>query len=516
MRPSSVFDPKFYLAEYPDLNGMPLLNHYLNYGHKEGRRKVGHRLPDHIRKEIDCLVHIEPLLGGVKQDLDTVIRYPFITGATYLPRIIQRRYKQDIKIVICVPFVSIGGADLISIYLLKAYQKAFGERHVLLIVTDSPTVDMQSWLPDGTRHFCLDNESGFIKHEEKVAALHNIVGLLDPLKVVNVNSRACWDLYREFGMQLASVLDLNAYLFCFDYDAQGDPVGYIPEYIPELVKYLKCVFCDNRTVIEDMRRIYGFSDMDMAIFHTVYVPAPEDAQPRKVRTSRRADKILWIGRLARQKQPDALVKIAGAMPYISFEVYGPPGDSPVSDSIVRGDYPNIRYRGVYSNLAELDTSRYALYLNTSKWEGLPTILIQMMSIGMPVVTSLAGGISELVDDQTGWIATDPEQTETYCALINKAIILVEDTNEKVGRGLQRIAGQHTWARFFDRLNEVGAFRHDSSNAGRKIVPFDRRNRSQGEANQAAHVECTALVSTVDTDCTNDDLVCAEQGHVSQR
>ena len=150
-------------------------------------------------------------------------------------------------------------------------------------------------------------------------------------------------------------------------------------------------------------------DRDMAKFHTVYIPAPEVVTPVDIsQIADRGKPILWSGRLANQKRPELLIAIAESMPDTQFVVYGPPGDSETSHRISNNEIENIEYRGVYTHITDVDLSEFSLYLNTSAWEGLPTMIIQVMSAGLPVVTSSVGGISELVDETSGWVVTDDE------------------------------------------------------------------------------------------------------------
>ena len=279
-------------------------------------------------------------------------------------------------------------------------------------------------------------------------------------------------------MQLSSVADLHAYLFCFDFNEKGHRVGYISEYFPSVLKYLKSVFCDNNQIILDMQKLYGYSEREMATFNTVYVPAGKLTLREEYKKDSRRNSILWIGRLAKQKRPDTLIKIANSMPGQKFVVYGPAGNSPVSDDIINGKYNNIEYRGVYNTLDEIDYSEFILYLNTSEWDGLPTIIIQMMSIGLPIVTSTVGGIMELVSNETGWLVNKFDDANEYAREMRKVMINHGSTTNKIQQSFTSVDKSHTWNTFYNRLESIGAFIEHSSIQRKNIIHMDRRQANQ--------------------------------------
>ena len=356
-----------------------------------------------------------------------------------------------------MPFISRGGADLISTFLFRAYQGALGKENVVMLVTDKPSVEVPGWLDDGSQVICLDDECSFSDDEEKLVALHTCIGRIAPEKIVNVNSHLTWRLFERHGVQLSTVSDLYAFLFCFDYDKQRKRVGYITDYLPSTVGCLKAAFFDNAHIVDEIRNIYGFSSQQMQKLHTVYVPAADGLKRTDYSSFKGRDKILWVGRLSLQKRPDILVEIANALPGQIFDVYGSPGNSSCSEMIVNGKIPNINYRGVYSSLHELDLSEYACYLNTSEWDGLPTIIIQMMALGLPIVSSDVCGITELLNDNNGWLVSDFEDASLYLTELRKVLIQKNVALEKTNAAYTDVMELHQWKNFYKRLESLNAF-----------------------------------------------------------
>lgn len=458
MATSELFDPQHYLAMHQDLKSMTnLLGHYVQFGHYEGRSCVERRVPDHIRNELEVYQDIEPALLSISNSIDWVVRYPIIKESTYLPEISELLFKDQIEVVICVPFITVGGADLLATYLARAYEQQFDPDSVLIIVTNSDEIEVQNWVDSSTNVLLLEKECNFADKEDKISTLHRIVSTLAPQKIINVNSNECWEMFRNFGAQLSSVLNLYAYAFCFDYDIKGRRAGYIPEYIPDVLRSLTKVFCDNSSIIQEIREIYGFSDDVMQKFHTLYSPLPSDLPLRATGNTERNKKILWAGRLAHQKRPDLLVKIASALANETFVVFGPAGNSKVSDDIIAGRYKNIEYQGVFSDISEIDLDEYFLYLNTSQWDGIPTMLLLMCAVGMPIVTSDVGGIGEVVDDSTGWVVKNAAEAQDYITTLRMAIVNFYETEQRALHGAARTRKIHSWDNYIQDLMLSGAF-----------------------------------------------------------
>ncbi|MBX2881884.1 MAG: glycosyltransferase family 4 protein [Granulosicoccus sp.] len=459
VNPSRLFNTEFYAQCNPDLAGETcLLAHFVTYGHREGRQHRKLVLSDSVRREISYLGTVEPDLFKVGANVDRIERYPNLLAETYIPELIKRRFPNQPKVIVCVPFLSVGGADLISTFVLSALEERFGTENVLMLVTDRSEHSVSSWTNPSSNILFLDESQQVHGLSNRIDLLHSVIGSLSPDIVLNINSHAAWGVYVNYGKQLSRYMALNAMLFCFDYREDGLMGGYIREYLPRSIPYLNRVMCDNSTIIKDIKDMFGFADEKMQKFSTVYVPVPKSVKPLAATNFARIDApILWIGRLARQKRPELLLEIAARMRGQKFVVYGPAGDSSVADRIMSNEIENIDYRGIYEQFDSLDLSKYSLLLNTSSWEGLPTLLIQVLATGLPVVTSSVGGISELIDDTTGWPVLNDYDPEAYLTQIRRVFLHRNEAVERSIRGLDRVGERHNWQAFTQQLDKAGIF-----------------------------------------------------------
>jgi len=148
---------------------------------------------------------------------------------------------------------------------------------------------------------------------------------------------------------------------------------------------------------------------------------------RSLATARRRPLVLWGGRLDFQKRFDIVAEVARLMPQIDFACWGLPvlDDPPDLTSLPA----NLRLNGPFQTPTELPLDGCDGWLFTSAWEGMPNMLIELATLGMPIVASAVGAVPYLIDATTGW-PVDPEAgVGAYVAAVA----------EMVGRPALRIA-----------------------------------------------------------------------------
>lgn len=166
-------------------------------------------------------------------------------------------------------------------------------------------------------------------------------------------------------------------------------------------------------------------------------------------------KFLWAARVDRQKNLSLFLDIANSNSEIIFEMYGEPnlGDA-LNEFNDLKTASNVLYKGKFSDLRELicHDHDYVGFLMTSKVEGLPNTLLEIGTIGIPIIAPNVGGISEIINRDTGYLV------ENNLLSYNKAIKELLNNNEltfKRSTQLRQLIGtRHTSEEFNLQLNRI--------------------------------------------------------------
>ena len=144
-------------------------------------------------------------------------------------------------------------------------------------------------------------------------------------------------------------------------------------------------------------------------------------------------RILWVGRLCKEKRPDRLLELAQKCPDLDFDLVGPSSDSSYAQSVVTGaqQLPNVVVHGraTHKQLAEF-YQRASCLCCTSENEGFPNVLLEAWSYGLPIVSTLdpdnvitrtgigyVGGNVEEVSLAVRRLLASPER---WCAMSRRA------------------------------------------------------------------------------------------------
>jgi glycosyltransferase involved in cell wall biosynthesis len=177
------------------------------------------------------------------------------------------------------------------------------------------------------------------------------------------------------------------------------------------------------------------------------VPALSEQPPSWVVEGRRV--VLWVGRLVPSKRPGDVIDIAAIVrqrcPPTHFVVIG---DGPLrgtlehkvrsldlADTVVFAGVHTGDIRAVY---------RYAtMLLSTSEYEGFGLVIAEAMSAGLPVISTDAGGVTDLVlDGETGLLCAVGD-VAAAAAAIERIVIDDNLARELGGKARERIKSSFT-------------------------------------------------------------------------
>ena len=421
-----------------------------------------HPLPGWLVEELRSLSEIEPGLFPDREFLDHVPHH-----RTAVPlRDEVPVYAATMKIlgsghyshVFLVQSLKPGGSELEALYFIRALVNEF-HKTVLVIITDDGDSPWLRKLPDTVTALEFGKAAKNLEFDEQRLVLLRLLLQLRPAVIHNLCSYLGWSLYAVHGRCFSGASRLFASLFCDDYSVESKRVGFADPFFYDAYSHMTCVFADSRKYPRTLCDTYGYSEKR---FRTIYIPAPE-MQPRRSMSLGSTRKILWAGRLTRQKRPDILCAIARALPQLEFHVYG----SSVWD--VDKHYPgelrkvpNIILHGVYDGFSSLPLQDFALFLYTSQWDGLPNVLLEAAACGLPIVASSVGGVPEVIHQETGYPVEPYDDIPRYVAAILQVLSRPEEAAGKADRAMRLVSERHSWEHFVRSVAALDSYLGDAN------------------------------------------------------
>ena len=215
------------------------------------------------------------------------------------------------------------------------------------------------------------------------------------------------------------------------------------------------VFC--RDVWNVLQLAYG-----MAPDRAVYIPNGVEQRffvPREYGDRPEGVRFLWAGTWLDQRGifylRDAMQRLASRVPRMTLTIAGP-GTSPeqierffgnelAGTILVRPVVPSDQMPELYLE--------HDVFIFPSLMEGLPTVIMEAMASGMPVITSETCGMPDVVENEFNGLLVPPADA---VALENAILRLYSsaDLRRKLGQQAQESMRRHTWERAGLRLEAL--------------------------------------------------------------
>jgi len=130
---------------------------------------------------------------------------------------------------------------------------------------------------------------------------------------------------------------------------------------------------------------------------------------------------VFVGRLSAEKGLKTLMNAWRRIDYPLAVL----GDGPIRGEIESLAPKNVSFFGTVSHQEVLEQMKKAKFLVfPSEWyEGFPCVLVESLSMGLPVIASSLGAMAEIIDDGRTGLLFEPGNSEDLC---KKVQILIED------------------------------------------------------------------------------------------
>lgn len=412
-------------------------------------------IPSWVLDEMKILGHeLDPALYPSDQLLAKMQYYSFpvipAPGDVYQTYLDGLRFSSYTHLF-AIPWLKRGGADLVALKHV-ALMAAQPNTRVLVFMTEAGDSPWRDRLPDNVDVVDIQGEINKISYDEMLQVLARLIIQLEIGVLHIINSRYFWSVLEKYGLAITQKTKVFASVFCDDYDLNGLPVGYGREYLPVCYKYISKVFTDNQVYADLLHNTYGYKK---DLFELLHTPAEVDKSLFKPRSNQMKPTILWAGRLDRQKRPDILLSIAKVMANCHFLVYGEAVLNNKDHTVTAlKKLDNVSMMGAFNGVESLPFSDCDVFLYTSQWDGIPTMIIAAALAAIPVVASNVGGMSEVFAHNKDFLVDDIEDIDAYVERIKFILANYTEVQGCATELKEFILSDFNEAKFLARLQSV--------------------------------------------------------------
>lgn len=305
-----------------------------------------------------------------------------------------------------------GGGRRLEGHIVHALSQRLDPSQVVIINTDESGELPPGRFPDGCRLVDFAAITKQLKPVARQRLLAQFMRTLRPAAVLNINSRLFWDIMPGYGTSLSQSFAMYAGLFCNEQTELGFWTGYPARQVYRHFDTLSGVVTDSHDLRDSLIEQFVIPPEQQSKLTVLEAPVdPSIAVAAVPDAARPRPQIFWSGRFDRQKRVDILFALARRMPDVDFRMWG----EPVLEGAVRLEEKpgNISFEGVYGAFSELPLHDADLWLYTSEWDGVPSILLEVSMTGLPIVGSLVGGTGEIIREDLGRPIADFNDVDAY-------------------------------------------------------------------------------------------------------
>ena len=348
--------------------------------------------------------YVNDTIKTIKNDVE-VVQFPRLgnkyTTVKPIDNMVLPEYKKDDRITILYlfPWMVVGGADFFNLELIKRLDKT-KYRAIILTTTPSDNPIRQ----DFEDYAEVYDMASFLERNDYINFAEYIITSRKIDLVFVSNTEYGYYMVPYLKSKYSNIPFID-YIHCIDIDDERKGFARCSR---DVTKYLSHTYCCNNSTLRELKEDFGIKNAE-----TIYIGTDEEKFNPKLYSKKalRAkyklpqDKIIisFIARLADQKRPEMFVEIAKRIYEKNNNVFFViAGDGPLMPKVKQKVDSNFKLLGMVKETEEI-YSLSDLTLNCSTFEGLALTSYESLSMGVPVISTDAGGQSELIDNNVGAI-----------------------------------------------------------------------------------------------------------------
>lgn len=346
------------------------------------------------------------------------------------------------------PEIKVGGTEKLMFNYVKALSLAHPNWQVAIIGKRPPEGLFD--IPEKVDFIDFDDTTKNLTTYEKSILWDRFFIQLDPSRIHIVNNKR-WLTWARQHRNLLEKNNFRLYVSLFMREfthEKGRILTLADPEIREAWQAIDKVFTDNQNVIDETLSNNAFEPEKFAVH---YQPQDlKDINKPKVIDPKKTIRILWASRISFQKRPDILKEIANRLgDNFIVDAYGA-----IEKNQFKPDYfsgSKVNYKGSFNGIDSIPTQEYGIYLYTSETDGIPNILLEISSKGLPIVASDVGGIKEFVKHGQTGLLVDMKNISGYTDALNQLASNPEKAKQLTKNSQKLLKEQHSWESFIEQI-----------------------------------------------------------------
>lgn len=366
------------------------------------RRTGSGELSRAIKNNKNAMQYVNETAKDIPNDILEPIQYPRY-GSRYAMTndfdMILPDYEKDKRrtVLYIFPWMVVGGADFFNLDLIKRLPQ---DKYRAIILTTTPS-------------------NNPIRYEfEKYADVYDMSSFMDRINYINfadyiISSRKVDLVFvsnSEYGYYMTPYLKSKYpnipfvdYIHCVDIDDKRKGFARCSR---DITNYLSRTYSCNNATLRELKEDFGIKNAETIYIgtdETKFDPSKFNKEELRKKYNIPQDKtiISFICRLSNQKRPLMFVEIAKRVSKINNNIFWVvAGDGPLMSQVKSRVDKNFILLGMIKKTEEIYALSDATF-NCSSFEGLALTSYESLSMGVPVISTDAGGQAELIDDTVG-------------------------------------------------------------------------------------------------------------------
>lgn len=357
-----------------------------------------------------------------------------------------------------------GDARRMENHLAHALAAQVDPGEIVIIHTDDSAEGQDGRLPHGVREVEFARLARGLPREPAEHALVTLLRTFHADAVVNVESGLLYAAMRSYGRALAATERLFLYFSSAEQTATGTWAGQGLSYFYRTFDYVAGVFTDSEYAARELIDTYRVGEKDRGRLRVLRTPvdASLPVASEAPASPGRRPQVFWAGRWAHRYGGGLLLEVAQLMPDVDFRTWDDavPSRGPIDETP-----DNLRFEGTLTHLSEIPLGEADAWLYTSQWAGVPSLLLDVVVTGIPIVASFARGSGEVLSEEEAWAVAADEGPEAYVRAIRAALA---DPGDARRRGLalrERMLRERAEQAFATRAADLLLAADDSREGG---------------------------------------------------